>query len=277
MKNSSPDKRPMKISLRRIGWIVAIAVLIYFYSGTRSFARDVNPAPARIDWNTALQQFRVDNDQFVGQRFLFYCPEYTVRDKDETLYGTDTYPSESPLCVAAVHAGVINRYGGSILVQLNPGPESYIGSVRNKAASHDFPKTLRSIVFIDSRLENVLDQKQRDYAPRLRWNTRFTRTGLANRDLIGQRFVFKCPAAPSRLKGQGVSGTDRYAFNSFVCLAAVHAGRLTLKGGFVAVQIIEADSPLKGSIRNGIASKGGGAGSRQLIFVANKASAVVQP
>lgn len=43
-------------------------------------------------------------------------------------------------------------------------------------------------------------------------------------------------ALPLRFVGQRVYGTDRYALNSYVCLATVHAGRLTAEGGFVTVQ-----------------------------------------
>lgn len=87
------------------------------------------------------------------------------------------------------------------------------------------------------------------------------------RTLLGQRFVFKCPKAPAKLSGRRVYGTDRYAFNSYVCLAAVHAGRLTMDGGFVAVQMVEPAGKLEGSTRNGVESKSGPAGDRQLIFL----------
>ena len=258
--------RRFKISNKHIGWIVAAILLIYFNSGLRAYAADVNPAPSQLDWNTVLKHFQVDSDKFIGQQFSFQCPERTVRGSDAALYGTNVYPSDSPICVAAVHAGVIDRDGGNIRVQLNPGIEKYTGSEQNKIKSADFPQTQRSIVFIGEGFADGLNPVQRDYAPRLKWKTKFTATGLANMKLVGQQFVFHCPAAPASLAGRRVYGTDRYAFNSYVCLAAVHAGKLTPKGGFVTVQMEEPNGKLKGSIRNGIESKSGPAGTRQLIF-----------
>ncbi len=271
-------KRRFNLNHKHLGWIVAAALLIYFNLGPRAFAADVEPAPAELEWNTVLKHFQIDADKFVGQRFHFQCPERTVRDEDDTLYGTAIYPSDSPICVAAVHAGAIGTDGGSVIVQLNPGIESYQGSERHGIRSGDFPETQRSLVFVGGAFAETLDPVQRDYAPRLKWDTKFTSTGLANMKLVGQRFVFSCPAAPASLAGRRVYGTDRYAFNSYVCLAAVHAGRLGPDGGFVTVQMVEPTGKLKGSIRNGIESKDGAAGTRQLIFpVIEPAVATTQP
>lgn len=272
-KNDSIDElktraRGLKISAKYAGWIVAAVLLIYFNTGLRAYAAEVNPVPAELEWNTVLKHFQVDSDKFVGQQFLFRCPERTVRDSDNPLHGTDVYPSDSPICVAAVHAGAITPAGGVVRVQLNPGIESYTGSERNEVRSADFPQTQRSIQFVRDEFTNVLSPVQRDYAPRLKWDTKFTSTGLANMKLVGQQFLFHCPAAPASLAGRRVYGTDRYAFNSYVCLAAVHAGRLTSEGGFVTVQMQAPEGKLKGSIRNGIESKDGPAGTRQLMFPA---------
>ncbi len=271
MKNDPIDRVKtgigrIRISNKQLGWIVAAVLLIYFNTGMRAYAADINPAPAQLDWNTVLKHFQVDSDKFVGQQFSFRCPERTVRDSDDSLYGTNVYPSDSPICVAAVHAGAVGPDGGEIRVQLNPGIDSYVGSRNNEVISGDFPQTQRSIVFVGEQFANTLNPVQRDYAPRLKWKSKFTTTGLANIKLVGQQFVFHCPAAPDSLAGRRVYGTDRYAFNSYVCLAAVHAGRLTAEGGFVTVQMELPGGELKGSIRNGIESKSGPAGTRQLIF-----------
>ena len=184
MSNESIDDlkrkaRSFRITKHNLGWIVAAALLIYFNTGIRAFAAETGPAPAQLEWNTVLKHFQVDSDKFVGQRFLFSCPERTVRDSDDAIHGTGIYPSDSPICVAAVHAGAITRAGGEVLVQLNPGAETYHGSEQNELRSADFPQTQRSIVFIDA-LAAGLDPIQEDYAPRLEWDTKFTSTGLAN-------------------------------------------------------------------------------------------------
>lgn len=47
------------------------------------------------------------------------------------VWGTDIYTSDSKICRAAVHAGVIDRFGGPIKVVPMPGQDSYRGSSRN--------------------------------------------------------------------------------------------------------------------------------------------------
>ena len=222
--------------------------------------------PMGLDWHTDLKHFQVDSEKFVGQRFAFECPEQTKKAKKKSVYGTNVYSSDSPICVAALHAGVIERDGGRVTVQLNPGVDRYVGSKKNGVSSQSRPATRRSFVFISKPFARGLAPAQREHAPRIQWDTKFTSTGLANRKLVGQHFVFKCPKAPANLKGRRVYGTDRYAFNSFVCLAAVHAGRLTRDGGFVTIQLVEPDGRLVGSMRHGVESKNGPAGHRQLVF-----------
>ncbi|MEM7500414.1 MAG: LCCL domain-containing protein [Pseudomonadota bacterium] len=266
IKEAQAAARKLGITGKHVGWIVAGALFIYFNTGLRAYAAEIEPTAAQLEWNTALKHFQVDSDKFIGQRFLFACPARTVRDEDRSVFGSDVYPSDSPICVAAVHAGAVTRSGGNVLVQLNPGAQSYVGSERNEVRSSDFPQTQRSIVFVDDSLAGIPDSVQRDYAPRLKWDTKFTSTGLANIKLVGQQFVFHCPAAPAKLAGRRVYGTDRYAFNSYVCLAAVHAGTMSSEGGFVTVQMEAPEGKLLGSIRHGIESKSGPAGTRQLIF-----------
>ncbi|MGI9325442.1 MAG: LCCL domain-containing protein [Pseudomonadales bacterium] len=76
----------------------------------------------------------------------------------------------------------------------------------------------------------------------------------------------RCPPASDDLKPRWVYGTDSYAFDSYVCQAAVHAGRMTYQGGFVRVRIDKTTSGLRASIRNGIESKSGGKGLRAVSF-----------
>lgn len=219
-----------------------------------------------IEWDTNLSRLRVDNDDFVGQRFTLRCPKRVISGRKAVLSGTDIYTSDSALCFAAVHAGAVQSLGGIVTVQLNPGAQEYVGSERNGLVSNDFPGTRRSITFVPERHVHHLDDIQLKWAPRIRWDTKFTRTGLAKRTLVGQQFVLRCPAAARDLKPRWIYGTDSYAFDSFVCQAAVHAGRMTYLGGYVRVRIDESTSELRGSIRNGIESRSGGTGLRAISF-----------
>lgn len=99
------------------------------------------------------------------------------------------------------------------------------------------------------------------------WDTKFTRTGLANRKLIGHEFRFYCPPAPSRMTPRRVYGTDVYRFDVWICRAAVHAGKIDLNGGNVTLKMLEGNVKLRGSTRNGITSKNGSSGVRSTVFV----------
>ncbi len=217
-------------------------------------------------WDTTIHRYQMDKDKFIGQRLTFHCPERPVGQSDAAIYGTDVYPSDTPLCVAAMHAGVMTSSGGTAIAQLNPGADGYQGSSRNGVTSGDLPATERSIVFVSgdsSSADAVRDQ----YMPRLTWDTKFTATGLANKDMTGQQFSFMCPKAPADMTPRSVYGTDEYAFHSIVCRAAVHAGKISMDGGPVVVQLNPAVPKVVGSIRNNIQSESGSGGIRSLVFL----------
>jgi len=222
-----------------------------------------------VEWDTTLNFFQFDADKFVGQRFTAKCPPSTVNEAFSGVFGTDVYPSKSSICVAAVHAGQIDKAGGVVTVQLNPGEDGYTGSVRNGVETADLPGTPRSIVFVGPSLADAHAQIHRSYIPAIDWDTKFTRTGFAHKQLVGQRFTFNCPAAPSDLRSRRVIGTDSYAFSSMICRAAVHSGRITTDGGIVSLQMEPGDTKLVGSIRNGIETKDGPSGIRTISFVAS--------
>ena len=246
--------------------VAATAALTCLQLGNAGLAAAASPPIPEVEWDTSIVKFQFDSDKFVGQRLTVKCPPRSVRDKMEAIYGTDVYPSDTPICVAAVHAGATAAKGGQVTIQLNPGAKSYSGSSRNGITSQDLPATQRSIAFV--RGPNAsLDATQREYMPRLKWDTKFTATGLANRNLVGQRFAFLCPPAPDGMRPRRIVGTDRYEFHTRICVAALHAGKITTEGGPVLVQLNEGVPKLKGSIRNGIESHDGPGGSRTLTFV----------
>ncbi len=226
--------------------------------------------PERIipefSWETSMSRYQMDKDKFIGQRLTFSCPKRSVGQTNEAVFGTDVYPSTTPLCTAAMHAGVISANGGVVTAQLNPGADEYKGTSRNGVTSGDLPATERSVVFVegDNAAANTVQEK---HVPHLTWDTKFTATGLANKDMVGQQFSFVCPAAPSDMTPRSVYGTDQYAFHSIVCRAAVHAGKITTEGGPVLVQLNPAVSKVVGSIRNNVQSESGPGGIRSLVFL----------
>lgn len=219
-----------------------------------------------VEWNTSINHFQIDNDKYVGQQLTVVCPPRTVRDTDDAIFGTDIYTSDSPICVSAAHAGAINTDGGAVTLQVMPGTDGYAGSIRNGVTSSDRPATDRAIAFVPDATGEA-DTVRDAYMPRIDWDTKFTRTGLANRDLIGQDFAFLCPAAPADMRARRVVGTDRYAFDSMICRAAVHDGQISLAGGPVVLRMEQGSADLVGSTRNGIETKNGSSTVRTVVFV----------
>ena len=217
--------------------------------------------------DTSLVKFQIDKDKFIGQRFSAQCPELTRGDLETTVYGTDVYPSDNSICIAALHAGKVDKNGGVVTLQINPGAEAYIGSERNGVTTASLPATQRSFIFIDETNAAAADEVREEYIPRIKWDTKFTKTGFAYKQLLGQQFTFKCPTAPSDLRPRRLVGTDSYDFKAMVCRAAVHAGALTLDGGFVDVQMDPGMKKLVGSIRNGVKTSNGASTLRTISFV----------
>lgn len=235
--------------------------------GTGSASADMaEPDAPRIDWETTINHFQIDSDKFIGQRLSVDCPEWTPADDAAAIYGTDLYSSDSSICMAARHAGAMTETGGRATLQVMPSPESYQGLVQNGVSSQSRPATDRAIAFVPAS-HSELDAVRIEYSPRIDWDTKFTRTGLANRDLVGQEFTFHCPRAPADLRARRVVGTDRYAFDSMICRAAVHAGQLSLSGGPVTLRMEPGSKDLIGSNRNGIETKNGSSTVRTVTFV----------
>lgn len=230
-------------------------------------AQEAERALPELEWNTTLKFYNFDNDKFIGQRFSATCPPRNIRDENDDLYGTGVYPSNSPICVAALHAGKTTAAdGGRITVQVNPGVDAYTGSSLNEVDSADLPGTPRSMVFIDTADTTAADAAQAPYIPRVKWDMKFTKSGFAYKKLRGQRFTFNCPAAPSG-KLRGITGTDSYTLNAVICVAAVHAGKITKDGGLVHIQMDEGKKKLVGSIRNEIESRDGSGSSGTVSYV----------
>lgn len=245
--------------------VLALASLV----STGTWADDGERIFPEFEWDTKLNSVYFDHDKFVGQRFSAKC----MRGKkpDITIHGTDAYSSDSPVCTAAAHAGKIGDDGGVVTIQLNPGIENYVGSERNGVTSADRPATKRSFVFVDDASAEAANEILLSNAPDLKWDSKFTGTGFAHKQLTGQRFTFRCPSVQGELRKRSIIGTDRYAFSSIVCRAAVHAGKITTDGGLVTVELGTGGKKLIGSIRNGIESRSGSSGPGTLSFVENPA------
>ncbi|MGH9933211.1 MAG: LCCL domain-containing protein [Pyrinomonadaceae bacterium] len=162
-----------------------------------------------------------------------------------TVWGSDIYTSDSSICTAAVHSGLISfERGGTVTIELRPGRSIYGASERNGVTTSPYGSYQHSFVFKTPNTEAVVREAE-DQTPVL-WNTSASMVTLE----IGKTLKFKCPGGGAE---SSVWGTDIYTTDSSICNAAVHAGKLKMDGGgSVTIELRPGESSYKGSTRNGI-------------------------
>jgi LCCL domain/von Willebrand factor type A domain len=64
-----------------------------------------------------------------------------------SVWGSDVYSSDSSICTAAVHAGVISKTGGVVTVVAGPAQQSFTGSARNGVTSRGYGPWSASFTF----------------------------------------------------------------------------------------------------------------------------------
>ena len=90
--------------------------------------------PAEIAWSTTAIGIPRDYNQPV----TVICPRGGTTEAG-LVWGTDTYIAESPICLTAVHAGVITLDGGGpVVVTKAPGQETFTASLRNGVDSRSW-------------------------------------------------------------------------------------------------------------------------------------------
>lgn len=69
---------------------------------------------------------------------VYDCPANCAADAG-AVWGTDIYTSDSSVCAAAIHAGVItDADGGLVIVRYEPGLESYASTTRNGITTEEY-------------------------------------------------------------------------------------------------------------------------------------------
>jgi len=191
----------------------------------------------------------------VGQTFTLAC---SPGGAAHSVWGSDVYTSDSSICTAAVHSGLITyQQGGTVTIEMRPGRPIYGCSERNGVTSSPYGSYLSSFVFKTPDTEAVV--READEQTPVLWNTSATMVSGEN----GKTWKFKCPA--NGREGT-VWGTDTYTIDSSICSAAVHAGKLTMEsGGSVTIELRPGESAYKGSTRNGIKTNDYGTYGRSFV------------
>lgn len=81
-----------------------------------------------VECNTKMRDVAVQNKD-LGASFTVSCP---ADCQGGSIWGTDTYTTDSSVCMAGIHAGIITKEkGGAVKVTVVKSLETYTGSERN--------------------------------------------------------------------------------------------------------------------------------------------------
>jgi hypothetical protein len=195
-----------------------------------------------------------------GQALSFVCP---ASDGGKAkLYGTDIYTDDSPICAAAIHAGVLKAgRAGIVTILIGDGAKSFKGSDRNRIASFDYGSWGHSYSFVQDGEPGSISWKTV-------WN------GIP--DDFTDPIVVSCP--PEGDASRAIWGTDVYTRDSTICVAAAHTGSITPeKGGLVTVRRAPAPKEYPGTERFRITSQRWGSSADAFTVAVARAAAPPPP
>lgn len=171
----------------------------------------------------------------LGRVLTYICPSKLNTSRE--IWGTDIYMYESPICTAAVHAGVFTPgASGQVTIVIGPGAKLFEGTERNGVKSSSYGPRHSTYSFIKNGEPGEIE-----------WYTKLDRVP----DDFHAPLTLFCP--PKGHADWYVWGTDVYTSSSAICVAAVHAGAITLDaGGRVTVTLQPKQAGFKASTRNGV-------------------------
>lgn len=168
-----------------------------------------------------------------------------------SVWGTDIYTTDSSICAAAVHAGVIASSGGTVKLKNAPGCPAYVGTARNGVPSGSWGPYQGSFYFPDKGDGKCSEAAPATAPPVATGNTCPTRfkdvPGLSATTTI----TCTCNAGAS---AGPLWGTDTYTQDSAICKAAVHAGVIPPSGGTVTAKAAAGCKTYSATTRNGVSS-----------------------
>src|SRR5688572_8431143 len=170
-----------------------------------------------------------------GRRLTFVCP--ATDGAGASVYGTDVYTAESSVCPAAIHAGVLKpKQAGTVSILIGSGAKAFTGSTRNGVTTKSYGAWPTSFTFVTDTGPGTIN-----------WRTTWSQIPRE----FTQPVSLVCP--PGGQLGGVAWGTDIYTRDSTICVAAVHAGVITLeKGGEITVTRVANATPFKASERFGV-------------------------
>ena len=161
-----------------------------------------------------------------------------------SVYGTDVYTDGSPICAAAIHAGVLKPgVAGAVTLVAGSGADAFKGSERNGVTTHSYDRWPYSYSFVSEPVPGTIS-----------WRTVWK---YLPKEFDGPVELICPPGDPSSAPAWG---TDVYTTETSICVAAVHAGIIGPKeGGPVTVVRAPGQDSYAASEQNGVSSRAAGA------------------
>ena len=105
-------------------------------------------------WLTTATPFRPDP---IGTRHTYVCPANPPENqRNASVWGTDIYTSDSSVCRAAVHAGLITfANGGTVTFEMLGERNNFVGSTRNGVTTLSYSPTWGAFRFPDDANGNA--------------------------------------------------------------------------------------------------------------------------
>lgn len=173
----------------------------------------------------------------VGRVVTFICPANILTNRE--IWGKDVYLVDSPVCTAAAHAGVFTPgVSSQVTIVMGAGAASFEGMGRNGVKSSSYGPGDATYSFKSGEVGQI------------DWITTLERVP----DDFHSPLTLLCP--PKGTADSYVWGEDVYTASSAICVAAVHAGVITLDaGGTVVVTLMPKQETFDARERYGISSQ----------------------
>ncbi len=165
-----------------------------------------------------------------------------------SVWGSDIYTTDSSICRAAVHAGVITTSGGMVTVKSAKGCSSYEGAKKNGISSSKWG-SFGSSFYFPGKGDGKCSAKVSKPAAGKKCPRNFKSIPGRN-----DSTRITCSCDPSMTNQGPVWGSDIYTQDSSICRAAVHAGAIPSSGGTVTAKAASGCKKYKAKTRNGVKS-----------------------
>ncbi|MEM8674326.1 MAG: LCCL domain-containing protein [Cyanobacteria bacterium P01_G01_bin.67] len=142
----------IKGNIRQNLIIASLAIAFSSLSGQTVNAQNLENRVPEIGWKSRLNSLGLNKAKNVGKTYDFYCQPASEDFMHGSIWGTNTYTTNSSICSTAVHAGMISESGGFVSIQVIEGQEFYTGSTKNQIRSEDHAGTNFGFTFVGESL-----------------------------------------------------------------------------------------------------------------------------